>query len=280
MKGILLLCLYLHYGRHSTSIRATQVYPRVEYGQGTSMESRTRVVQCTVLSEFPRFWRWKRSSIISVVCSERGCQHAGGTRNFVSHIWISLGKRSRIAVLPTPHGISSFAQQSRPVETAQMEGLDNPNPEVRQLVRKRKKPGNAQTLEEKIFDTIRDIRDPEHPHSLEELSVIDAESIAVKRPNDDSPGYGRVTISFTPTVPHCSLASIIGLSIRSKLDESGVLRPRGDHYYKLTVACAKGSHSTAEEINRQLADKERVSAAFENPRIAALLRECTNNLPG
>lgn len=126
---------------------------------------------------------------------------------------------------------------------------------------------------------IRDIRDPEHPHSLEELSVVDLESVVVKPPSSDSPGYGRVTILFTPTVPHCSLASIIGLSIRSKLDESGVLRPRGEHYYKLTVGCAPGSHSTAEEINRQLGDKERVSAAFENPRIATLLRECTNHLP-
>lgn len=160
-----------------------------------------------------------------------------------------------------------------------MEALDNPNPEVRVLSRERAKPGTKQTFEEKIFDVIRDIRDPEHPHSLEELSVVDLDSIKVKPPPDDTPGYGKVSISFTPTVPHCSLASIIGLSVQSKLRESKLLTPRGEHYYKLTVACAEGTHASADEINKQLADKERVSAAFENPRIAGLLRECTNNLP-
>lgn len=41
----------------------------------------------------------------------------------------------------------------------------------------------------------------------------------------------------------------------------------------------EGTHAQAEDINRQLADKERVSAAFENPKITGLLLECINNLP-
>jgi len=161
----------------------------------------------------------------------------------------------------------------------EMDGLDNPNPEVKILSREQRDKSKELTFSDKIFDVIRDIRDPEHPHSLEELSVVDKESIKVEEPPSDSPGFGRVLISFTPTVPHCSLASIIGLSIQSKLRESKILTPRGEHYYKLTVKCAEGTHSTADEINSQLADKERVSAAFENPRILGLLRECTNNLP-
>lgn len=165
-----------------------------------------------------------------------------------------------------------------------MEGaqLDNPNPEVKVLDRKpRAVAGKKQTMQEKVFDAIRDIRDPEHPHSLEELSVIDLDSVSVSSAEfDDVPGYGKVNISFTPTVPHCSLASIIGLSIHSKLRHGSLLDPPGDRYFKLSVQCAEGSHASADDINCQLADKERVSAAFENPKIMSLLTQCTENLPG
>lgn len=73
-------------------------------------------------------------------------------------------------------------------------------------------------------ESIRDIRDPEHPNTLEELSVIDRSSVTV---TESTPGtglsWGTVSIAFTPTVPHCSLASLIGLSIRAKLDTDGIL---------------------------------------------------------
>lgn len=161
----------------------------------------------------------------------------------------------------------------------EMSGLDNPNPQVKILRPKRREKGAPQTFEERIFDVIRDIRDPEHPHSLEELSVVELSSVSVTRPADDRPGYGKVGITFTPTVPHCSLASIIGLSIQSKMRESNILHPPGEQYYKLNVRCEDGTHVSSGEINRQLSDKERVSAAFENPRIVSLLRECTDNLP-
>lgn len=160
-----------------------------------------------------------------------------------------------------------------------MNSLDNPNPEVKVLTRTNSKPSSEQSFKEKIFDIIRDIRDPEHPHSLEELSVIDIDSISVVEPIDDSPGYGTVSIHFTPTVPHCSLGSIIGLSIQTKLSESNLLKPRGEHYYKLRVTCADGAHVNAEDISRQLTDKERIAAASENPRIMGLIRACTDNLP-
>lgn len=158
--------------------------------------------------------------------------------------------------------------------------LDNPNPEVKVLSRFSRADSESSTLQERVFNVIRDIRDPEHPHTLEELSVVDLDSISVKSPPDDSPGFGKISIVFTPTVPHCSLASIIGLSIHSKLRQSSLLNPPGDHYYKLLVSCAEGSHASGDEINRQLADKERVSAAFENPRITSLLAQCVDGLPG
>lgn len=159
-----------------------------------------------------------------------------------------------------------------------MAALDNPNPTI--LATARPPQTSPETLSALVFDVIRDIRDPEHDHSLEALSVISPSAITITHPPDDSPGYGRVTVTFTPTVPHCSMASVIGLSIKKKLDESRVLVDgHGEHYYKLTVVCKKDAHSTADSINRQLGDKERVCAAFENPTISQLLEACINNLP-
>ncbi|GFZ08711.1 MIP18 family protein [Actinidia rufa] len=60
----------------------------------------------------------------------------------------------------------------------------------------------------------RDIKDPEHPYSLEELKVITEDAIEV----DDKHSYVRVT--FTPTVEHCSMATVIGLCLRVKLMRS------------------------------------------------------------
>ncbi|CAN0861882.1 Protein AE7-like 1 [Linum grandiflorum] len=65
-----------------------------------------------------------------------------------------------------------------------------------------------------IYDFVRDIRDPEHPYSLEQLSVLSEESITV----DDK--LGRILrITFTPTIQHCSMATVIGLCLRVKLQE-------------------------------------------------------------
>jgi metal-sulfur cluster biosynthetic enzyme len=50
-----------------------------------------------------------------------------------------------------------------------------------------------------VFEHIRDIQDPEHPHTLEQLDVLRAEDIYVDDKN------GRVVVTFTPTVAHCSM---------------------------------------------------------------------------
>ena len=54
---------------------------------------------------------------------------------------------------------------------------------------------------------IRDVHDPEKPETLEELNVVSEEGVKVTRL---PAGQMLVTIQFVPTVPHCSLASIIG----------------------------------------------------------------------
>ncbi|CAA2972489.1 protein AE7 [Olea europaea var. sylvestris] len=113
-----------------------------------------------------------------------------------------------------------------------------------------------------IFDHIRDIKDPEHPYSLEELKVITEDAIEV----DDTKSHVRV--AFTPTVEHCSMATVIGLCLRVKLMRC--LPPR----YKVDISVAPGTHATEAAVNKQLNDKERVAAALENPNLVDMVDEC------
>ncbi|CAM9636794.1 unnamed protein product [Ascophyllum nodosum] len=120
---------------------------------------------------------------------------------------------------------------------------------------------------EEVFDLIRDVNDPEHPLTLEQLKVVSSEAVEV----DDQ--RNRVKIEFTPTIPHCSMATLIGLCIRVKLLRS--LPPR----FKVTVRIAPGTHSSEDAVNKQLADKERVAAALENTHLMAVVNKCIAAAP-
>lgn len=111
-------------------------------------------------------------------------------------------------------------------------------------------------------DLIRLINDPEHPLTLEELHVVQQNLIKVD--NDKN----EVFVNFTPTIPHCSMATLIGLSIRVKLLRS--LPPR----FKVTVEITPGTHSSEQAVNKQLADKERVAAALENNSLITVINQC------
>lgn len=149
-------------------------------------------------------------------------------------------------------------------------GLINANPVVYE--KKERRVCNVATLtdehavepidQQEIFDHIRDIKDPEHPYSLEELKVITEDAIEV----DNARSYVRVT--FTPTVEHCSMATVIGLCLRVKLMRSLPSR------YKMDIRVAPGSHATEAAVNKQLNDKERVAAALENPNLLDMVDEC------
>ncbi|AES95665.1 MIP18 family plant protein [Medicago truncatula] len=159
-------------------------------------------------------------------------------------------------------------------------GLINENPVIYERKQRQQRstqslPADEYTVEpidqQEIFDILfffflnsifLDIKDPEHPYSLEELKVITEEAVEV----DDQKSYVRVT--FTPTVEHCSMATIIGLCLRVKLLRS--LPPR----YKVDIRVAPGSHATEAAVNKQLNDKERVAAALENPNLVDMVDEC------
>lgn len=149
-------------------------------------------------------------------------------------------------------------------------GLINANPIIYEKRERRTRPVPivvdecaAEPIDqEEIFDHIRDIKDPEHPYSLEELKVITEDSIEV----DDGRSYVRVT--FTPTVEHCSMATIIGLCLRVKLMRSLPSR------YKVDIRLAQGSHVSEAAVNKQLNDKERIAAALESPYLGDMVDEC------
>ncbi|KAJ8592626.1 FAM96B protein [Rhizopogon salebrosus TDB-379] len=119
--------------------------------------------------------------------------------------------------------------------------------------------------QDEIFDLIRSIADPEHPNSLEELRVVSAEQIEI--------GHNHIMIEFTPTVPHCGMSTLIGLSIRVRLMRSLPQR------FKVDIRVKPGSHQSELAVNKQLNDKERVAAALENPVLLGTLEKCLDG-PG
>ncbi|XP_046367117.1 cytosolic iron-sulfur assembly component 2B-like [Haliotis rufescens] len=147
--------------------------------------------------------------------------------------------------------------------------LDNANPVVYQSAKDRDiLPENEDenVVDEidtrEVFDLIRIINDPEHPLSLEELKVVEESRVQVSD-RDNS-----VKIEFTPTIPHCSMATLIGLSIRVKLIRSLPAR------FKVDVSITPGTHASEEAVNKQLADKERVAAALENSHLLEVVNQC------
>lgn len=78
----------------------------------------------------------------------------------------------------------------------------------------------------------------------------------------------RIVVHFTPTIPHCSMATLIGLCIRVKLLRSLSQR------FKVTVKIFPGAHQSEAAVNKQLNDKERVAAALENGHLLDVVNKC------
>lgn len=147
--------------------------------------------------------------------------------------------------------------------------LENINPKLYRKIDEREVTINEQDEdvvdefdEREIFDLIRNINDPEHPLTLEELNVVQQSLI-----NIDSQ-KNQVNVKFTPTIPHCSMATLIGLSIRVQLLRALPAR------FKVSVEITPGTHRSEAAVNKQLADKERVAAALENSHLVEVINQC------
>ncbi|GAA6091729.1 cytosolic iron-sulfur assembly component 2B [Tachysurus ichikawai] len=152
--------------------------------------------------------------------------------------------------------------------------LENENPLIYQRSRERLLTASEEDEDvtdpiddREIFDILLSINDPEHPLSLEELNVV--EQVRVKVNDEES----KVSVEFTPTIPHCSMATLIGLSIKVKL-----LRSLPDRF-KIDVHITPGTHASEEAVNKQLADKERVAAALENAHLLEVVNQCLSPRP-
>ncbi|KAF3057052.1 hypothetical protein GL218_05999 [Daldinia childiae] len=122
--------------------------------------------------------------------------------------------------------------------------------------------------EQEVYDLISTISDPEHPLSLGQLAVVNLPDIHIT----PSPSAGadpntltRVLVEITPTITHCSLATVIGLGVRVRLEQA--LPPN----YRVDIVIKEGTHSQDDQVNKQLADKERVAAALENDTLRGVL---------
>ncbi|KAI9728011.1 MAG: hypothetical protein M1828_005416 [Chrysothrix sp. TS-e1954] len=118
---------------------------------------------------------------------------------------------------------------------------------------------------QEIYDLIAPISDPEHPLSLGSLSVVNLSDIHILAPPTPLSPISTVTVKITPTITHCSLATVIGLGIRVRLERA--LPPR----FRIDVSVKEGTHSTGEAVSKQLGDKERVAAALENGTLAGVV---------
>ncbi|KAI8900512.1 hypothetical protein BC833DRAFT_581592 [Globomyces pollinis-pini] len=113
-----------------------------------------------------------------------------------------------------------------------------------------------------IFELIRKINDPEHPLTLEQLNVAQLDLIHVDNDNN------QIDIKFTPTIPHCSMATLIGLCIRVQLLRSLPSR------FKIRIGVTEGTHQSEHAVNKQINDKERVTAALENTHLLNVVNQC------
>lgn len=179
-----------------------------------------------------------------------------------------------------------------------MSSMLNPNPTIhtsqisRTPLRLDEKNHITEINADTIFELIRDIKDPEHPNTLEDLNVVCKEDIIVDVINEenylkhlkskDCPRNDKllkmclpmkyIKVKFTPTIAYCSMASVIGLCIKVQLSK----------YVKdciIDVVIAGESHVAAIDLNKQLADKDRVFAAMENEGILDVVNACLPETP-
>lgn len=166
--------------------------------------------------------------------------------------------------------------------------MDNPNPRIfaQSTSLHHSLNFNDSVIDEidsfEVFDHLKSINDPEHPVTLEQLNVVRPEHIYIKdqvitNVSDglaESGGLKTVLVHFTPTIPHCSMATLIGLSIQLKL-----IRSLPANKYRILVQIRPGTHNSEVAINRQLADKERVAAAGENANLRRVVAACLMGPP-
>ena len=85
----------------------------------------------------------------------------------------------------------------------------------------------------------------------------------------------NVKIVWVPTTPTCGFALNIALCIRAKLDREFSQRV----WAKVDIEVQEGKHDNKKAIDRQVNDKERVSAAMENEAVRGAIEDLIKERP-
>ena len=114
-----------------------------------------------------------------------------------------------------------------------------------------------------IYESIRCIRDPERPYTLEQLDVFSMKDISV----EEKSGKKYVMIYWKPPLPICTYTVHIGLALRLKLERE----IRDFDKMKLTLHVRGGNAKQRVILDKQLNDKERIASAKENEEVMDFL---------
>ncbi|KAM0687269.1 hypothetical protein COBT_001495 [Conglomerata obtusa] len=123
-----------------------------------------------------------------------------------------------------------------------------------------------------VFELIRNIVDPEHPQTLEQLRIITLDSVKVYENEHRDLFIGHtlpvkiIEVKYRPTIPHCSMAAVIGLAIKMQLLKYVSLN------IHIKVMIETDGHVQEKELNKQINDKDRVFAAGENESVMHFLK--------
>ncbi|KAF9025033.1 Mitotic spindle-associated MMXD complex subunit MIP18, partial [Haplosporangium bisporale] len=109
---------------------------------------------------------------------------------------------------------------------------------------------------QEIFDLIRSISDPEHPLSLEQLNVTQRDHIQVSDENNS------ILVEFTPTIPHCSMATLIGLCIRVRLLRCLPARFKDQLHHRHHIGAMAANFWTSSHANDWILDRRRLDEAM------------------
>jgi metal-sulfur cluster biosynthetic enzyme len=89
-------------------------------------------------------------------------------------------------------------------------------------------------------DLLSSISDPEHPLTLSQLAVVQLPHISVQ--DDPLSPTSLVLVEITPTIPHCSMATLIGLCIRVRLERALPQR------FRVDIRVRPGTHQSENQV--------------------------------
>lgn len=126
-----------------------------------------------------------------------------------------------------------------------------------------------------VFSILKEIRDPEFPCYLFSLNILCLEKISIE--NYILNQNTTINIVIAPTYNRCTMSSIIGLSIKNILFNE--LTGTFFKFYfpttwswKYCTIIPSWFHIKGPMLTKQLNDKERISAAIENPSIRNIIK--------